>query len=86
MKRGSKRNKTAVIIAAAIIVFGQFSWFFLMNCPALLPKGGFGLISIGSLLMIVSVFIFITLKMLSRVKDLASTTHPYVKESYQFKI
>ncbi len=86
MKRGSKRNKTAVIVAATIIIFGQFSWFFLMNCPALLPKGGFGLISIGSLLMIISVFIFVTLKMLSRVKDLASTTHPYVKESYQFKI
>lgn len=86
MTRGSKRSKNISMVAAAIIIFGQFCWFFLMNCPALLPKDGFGLISLGCLLMGGSVFTFVTLKVLSGVKDLESSTHPYVKESYQFKI
>ena len=82
MKRDSKRSKNVTIVAAIIIILGQFAAFFLMNCPALLPKGGFGLISFGLFLMIGSFFIYLTLMMLSKIKDLASTTHPYVNESY----
>ena len=57
-----------------------------MNCPPILPKGGFGLISIGLLIMVGSVFAYLTLTVLSKVKDLASTTHPYVNESYHHHI
>jgi hypothetical protein len=86
MKRSSKRNDNVTIVASIIIIFGQFAAFFLMNCPAILPKGGFGLVSIGLLLMVGSIFVYATLFMLAKVKDLASTTHPYVKESYQHHI
>ncbi len=86
MKRNSKRNRTTTLIAAFIIIFGQFAWFFLMNCPMLLPKGGFGLISIGLLLMVGSIFGYLVLTMLSKIKDLESSTHPYVKESYKHHI
>ncbi|MDB5227687.1 MAG: quinol:cytochrome c oxidoreductase quinone-binding subunit 2 [Bacteroidota bacterium] len=86
LTRGAKRTKWISLLSAWIIIFGQSAWFFLMNCPELLPKGGFGLISIGLLFIVGSIFIFVTLKLLEKVKDLASTTHPYVKESYQFKI
>ncbi|MEN9447429.1 MAG: hypothetical protein RJA25_719 [Bacteroidota bacterium] len=82
MTRNSKRSKTITTISAIIIIFGQFAAFYLMNCPALLPKGGFGLISIGLLFMVGSIFVYMTLALLSKVKDLASTTHPYVHESY----
>ncbi|MBK9328588.1 MAG: hypothetical protein IPM95_04570 [Sphingobacteriales bacterium] len=86
MTRNSKRSKNITIVTAFIIILGQFAWFFLMNCPMILPKGGFGLISLGLLFMIGSVFIFVTLTFLSKVKDLASTTHPYVNESYHHHI
>lgn len=76
MKRNSKRSRTTTVVAACIIIFGQFSWFFLMNCPMLLPKGGFGFISVGLLLMVGSIFIYLTLTMLSKIKDLESSTHP----------
>lgn len=86
MKRNSKRNKKVTIVTAIIIILGQFGAFFIMNCPPLLPKGGFGLISIGLLLIFGSIFTYVTLMMLSKVKDLASTTHPYYKESYNLHI
>jgi hypothetical protein len=86
MKRESKRSKNITIVAAFIIILGQFAWFFLMNCPMVLPKGGFGLISIGLLVMVASIFIFVTLTLLSKVKDLASSTHPYVNESIKHHI
>ncbi|HOY42096.1 MAG TPA: hypothetical protein PLX60_09550 [Chitinophagales bacterium] len=86
MKRESKRSVNVTVVAAIIIILGQFAAFYLMNCPALLPKGGFGLISFGLFLMVGSVFVYITLAMLSKIKDLASTTHPYVNESYHHHI
>ncbi|MCB0507177.1 MAG: hypothetical protein KDD21_02640 [Bacteroidetes bacterium] len=86
LSRGAKRNDKVTIVASIIVIVGQFSEFFLMNCPALLPKGGYGIISFGLLFMIGSVFVYLTLTMLSKVKDLASTTHPYVKESYNHHI
>ena len=86
MTRHSKRSKTISIITAVFILIGQFGAFFLMNCPALLPKGGFGLISFGLLLMIGSIFVFLTFFFLAKFKDLASTTHPYVNESYHHHI
>ncbi|MBK8352484.1 MAG: hypothetical protein IPL21_12640 [Saprospirales bacterium] len=86
MKRNSKRSRTTTLIAAFIIIFGQFAWFFLMNCPMLLPKNGFGIVSIGLLLMIGSIFGYLVLLMLSKIKDLESSTHPYVKESYKHHI
>jgi hypothetical protein len=86
MTRNSKRSKNTTIVAAVIIILGQFAGFFIMNCPPLLPKGGFGLISFGLLLMVGSIFAYITLTVLSKVKDLASTTHPYVNESYHHHI
>jgi hypothetical protein len=86
MKRNAKRSKNTTIIAAIIIIFGQFGAFFIMNCPPLLPKGGFGLISVGLLLMVGSIFTYVTLSVLSKIKDLASTTHPYVNESYHHHI
>jgi hypothetical protein len=86
MTRNSKRKKSTTILAAIIIIFGQFAAFFIMNCPPILPKGGFGLISVGLLLMVGSIFTFVTLTILSKVKDLSSTTHPYVNESYHHHI
>ena len=52
----------------------------------LLPKDGFGIVSIGLLLMIGSIFGYLVLTMLSKIKDLESSTHPYVKESYKHHI
>ena len=86
LTRNSKRSKVITIVSAIIIILGQFASFFIMNCPPLLPKGGFGLISFGLLLMVGSIFVYITLAVLAKVKDLASTTHPYVNESYHHQI
>lgn len=86
LTRNSKRSRNITILSAIIIILGQFATFYLMNCPALLPKGGFGLISFGLFLMIGSLFVYITLAMLAKIKDLASTTHPYVNESYHLNV
>lgn len=86
MTRNAKRKKAITTFCAIVIILGQFGAFFLMNCPPLLPKGGFGLISIGLLLIFGSIFTYITLMMLAKVKDLSSTTHPYYKESYNLHI
>lgn len=86
MTRNAKRSRNTTLVAAFIIIFGQFTWFFLMNCPMLLPKGGFGIISISLLLMVGSIFGYLVLTMLTKIKDLESSTHPYVKESYKHHI
>lgn len=86
MKRKSKRNMNTNIVTAVIIILGQYGAFYLMNCPPIIPKGGFGFISLGLLFIFGSVFVYFTLLMLSKVKDLASTTHPYVNESYHHHI
>jgi hypothetical protein len=86
MKRDSKRNVRVTMIMAVILILGHWMDFYLMVGPPLVPSGGFGLISLGALLIVGSLFTFVTLMSLSKVKDLASTTHPYVKESYNHHI
>ncbi|HMV15433.1 MAG TPA: hypothetical protein PKK18_07160 [Chitinophagales bacterium] len=86
MTRNAKRSVNITIFCAIVIILGQYAAFFLMNCPPLLPKGGFGLISFGLLLIFGSIFVYLTLMMLAKVKDLTSSTHPYVKESYNHHI
>lgn len=86
LKRGAKRNPTVTKVMAVIIIIGHWMDFYLMVGPALIPKGGFGFISLGALLTVGSVFTYLTLWALSSVKDLTSSTHPYLKESYQHQI
>lgn len=86
MTRKAKRNNTTTMIMAVILIIGHWMDFYLMVGPPLVPTGGFGLISLGALLMVGSLFIFVTLFSLSRVKDLASSTHPFVQESYNHHI
>jgi hypothetical protein len=71
---------------AVVLILGHWMDFYLMIGPALVPKGGFGLISIGALLIVGSLFTYVTLWRLSKVKDLVSSTHPYYKESLQHQI
>ncbi|HQV79149.1 MAG TPA: hypothetical protein PLJ42_10725 [Chitinophagales bacterium] len=86
LTRNSKRSTKITIVTAIIIILGQYAAFFIMNCPPLLPKNGFGLISLGLLLIFGSIFTYVTLVMLAKVKDLSSSTHPYFKESYNHHI
>jgi hypothetical protein len=81
MKREAKRNMKVVSVMAVIIIFGHALDFFLMVTPEIAPKGGFGLMFIGSLVFFSGLAAYVTLTALSRVKNLESTTHPYYKES-----
>jgi hypothetical protein len=86
MKRNAKRSYGAVIVAAFLIIIGHWFDFFLMVMPMLASRGGFGLISIGAFLTIGSIFALTFFTALSKVKDLESSTHPFIKESYQHHI
>ncbi|MCB9033046.1 MAG: hypothetical protein H6553_04345 [Chitinophagales bacterium] len=86
MKRDSKRKEMTTVIMAIILIIGHWMDFYLMVGPPMVPKGGFGLIGLGGLLIIGSIFTYITLWSLSKVKDLSSSTHPYVEESYKHHI
>ncbi len=86
MTRKAKRTPKVLTITAIILILGHWMDFYLMVGPPLVPSGGFGLISLGALLIVGSLFTFVTLFSLSKVKDLESSTHPYVKESYNHHI
>jgi len=86
MTRKAKRTPKVLTVMAVIIILGHWMDFYLMVGPPLVPSGGFGLISVGALLIVGSLFTFVTLFSLSKVKDLESSTHPYVKESYNHHI
>ncbi|QQR98531.1 MAG: hypothetical protein IPK18_03110 [Sphingobacteriales bacterium] len=86
MRRNSKRNPNVTKFMAVVIILGHWMDFYLMIGPPLVPNGGFGLISLGALLIMGSLFAFVTLYSLSKVTDLESSTHPYVKESYNLHI
>ncbi|MCO5230042.1 MAG: hypothetical protein M9958_02680 [Chitinophagales bacterium] len=83
MKRDSKRKSKLVLTIAVFIIIGHWFDFFNMIVPELIEGGGgFNLISVGAFVALASVFIYIALTTLSKYKDLSSSTHPYIKESY----
>jgi len=86
IRRDAKRTYGPVIVGAILIIVGHWFDFFLMVMPMLASRGGFGLISIGAFLTIGSIFALTFLTALSKVKDLESSTHPFIKESYQHHI
>ena len=86
IKRESKRAINTTIVMAIIIIIGHWLDYFTVVVPELVPTGGFGLIGIGAFIMMGSVFTFTMLNALSKVKDLESSTHPFVRESYQHHI
>lgn len=87
LKRDTKRNVTPVVVLAILIIVGHWLDFFSMIVPELIPDGGgFSLIGVGAFVAISSVFAYITLNTLSKFKDLESSTHPYIKESYHHQI
>jgi cytochrome bd-type quinol oxidase subunit 2 len=86
IKRDSKRSITTTAVMAVIIIVGHWFDYFSVVVPELVPSGGFGLIGVGAFIMMGSVFTFTMLNALSKVKDLESSTHPFVRESYQHNI
>lgn len=86
LTRNAKRSINVVIVAASIIIVGHWFDFFSMIVPELVPQGGFGLISIGAFITVGSIFTLTFLTALSKVKDLESSTHPFISESYQHHI
>lgn len=87
MKRSFKRLVTPGLVISIILIFGHWMDFFSMIVPELLPQGGgFGLVGLGAFITIGSMFGYVTLMTLSGYKDLESSTHPYVKESYNHNI
>lgn len=86
LRRESKRNINIVAVMAFVIIFGHWIDFFSFVVPEIVPSGGFGFIGFGALLMIASVFVYLILLTLSKFEDLESSTHPYIKESYQHHI
>jgi len=87
LKRDSKRYIGPVVAMAILIIIGHWLDFFSMIVPELIPNGGgFSLIGVGAFLAVSSIFAYITLSTLSKFKDLESSTHPYIKESYNHHI
>jgi hypothetical protein len=71
---------------AVVIILGHWMDYFSFIVPEIVGAGGFGLIGFGALIMMASIFAFFTLNTLSKFKDLESSTHPYIRESYQHHI
>lgn len=87
IKRDAKRNIAPVVAMALFIIVGHWLDFFSMIVPELIPDGsGFSLIGVGAFVAVSSIFAYITLSTLSKFKDLESSTHPYIKESYHHQI
>lgn len=86
IRRESKRKVGIVVVMAVIIILGHWVDYFSFTVPEIVPQGGFGLIGFGSLIMIGSVFTYLTLNTLTKFNDLESSTHPYIKESYKHHI
>lgn len=86
IKRDTKRSVTPVVVMAIVIIIGHWLDFFSMIVPELIPSGGFSLIGVGAFVAISSVFGYIVLTTLSKYEDLESSTHPYIKESYNHQI
>lgn len=81
MRRGSKRNSITTQVMAFIIIFGHWIDFFLVVSPELVPTGGFGFLSIGAMVFLGSLYMFIIFKSLGKFKDLESSTHPFYSEN-----
>ncbi|MCO5248876.1 MAG: hypothetical protein M9887_08015 [Chitinophagales bacterium] len=87
IKRDAKRNYWTPIIIGSIIIVGHYFDFFTMIVPELVEGGGgFNLIGIGTFISISSIFVYISLNTLSKYTDLESSTHPYIRESYENQI
>lgn len=86
LKRDTKRTIVPVVVMAIFIIVGHWLDFFSMIVPELIPNGGFSLIGVGAFVAISSVFGYIVLNTLSKYEDLESSTHPYIKESYNHQI
>lgn len=87
IRRDTKRNILPVVVMAFVIIIGHWLDFFSMIVPELIPSGGgFSLIGVGAFIAISSIFAYITMSTLSKFKDLESSTHPYIKESYHHQI
>jgi hypothetical protein len=81
MTRGSKRNKGILMFMCIMLILGHWFDFFNEIVTPLVPSGGMGLISLGSLLLFTGFAGFVVFAALSRMKDLDSSQHPYYKES-----
>lgn len=86
IKREAKRKVGVVTVMAIVIIIGHWMDFFSFTVPEIVPKGGFGLVGLGALIMVGSIFTYITLHTLTKFNDLESSTHPYIKESYNHQI
>jgi len=86
LKRETKRKVGIVAVMAVVIILGHWMDYFSFIVPEIVGAGGFGLIGFGALIMMGSIFAFFTLNTLSKFKDLESSTHPYIRESYQHHI
>ena len=81
MRRGSKRNSVTTQVMAYIIIFGHWLDFFLVVSPELVPTGGFGFLSIGAMILLGSVYMYVIFTALGKFKDLESSTHPFYSEN-----
>jgi hypothetical protein len=86
LKRETKRKVGIVAVMAVVIIVGHWMDYFSFIVPEIVPNGGFGLIGFGAFVMMASIFAFFTLRTLAEFKDLESSTHPYIRESYQHHI
>ena len=86
MKRSSKRSLLVLVPVCVLLIFGHYLDFWNMMVPAVVPAGGFNLMSIGLLLFFVGLMGFVVFTALSKVEDLESSQHPYMAESLKHHI
>ncbi|MCC5920513.1 MAG: quinol:cytochrome C oxidoreductase [Cyclobacteriaceae bacterium] len=86
MTREAKRQAVIVKFVCVLVLFGHWLDFYLMITPGTLStNGGFGFIEIGSILIYLSAFLFVSLTALSK-SNLIPNNHPMLEESIHHEV
>ncbi|HMQ00483.1 MAG TPA: quinol:cytochrome C oxidoreductase, partial [Cyclobacteriaceae bacterium] len=86
MTRDAKRHITLLQLVCPIVIVGHWFDFYNMVTPGVMQfDGGLGLIEIGTALIFLSAFLFITLTSLSKM-PLVGKNHPMLEESLHHHI
>ncbi len=86
MTRDAKRHGVFLKIICSILLFGHWLDFYLMITPGTLQdNGGFGFLEIGTIMVFLSVFLFVVLNGLTKA-SLVPKNHPMMEESLHHHI
>jgi hypothetical protein len=86
MTRDAKRKMTILKIVCMVVLIGHWSDFYLMIVPGTLKEnGGLHFLEIGTMMIYLSIFLFVVLNALSKV-PLVAKNHPMIEESVNHHI